>query len=79
MRSSKFGASIRRLVDKAVTSQRSRHECPKCHKIKLRRRGNALWVCSSCDATIAGGAFTPKTEAGEISVRLINDYSKQNA
>jgi len=77
MRTSKFGASIRKLHDKSVRSQKSRHECPKCHKLKLRRKGNSLWMCDSCGATIAGGAYSPKTEAGEISARIMGDYSKQ--
>lgn len=76
MRSSKFGASNRKLYDKAINAKKDRYECPRCRKLKVTRRSNALWVCKSCDAKYAGGAYTFESEAGQIAKRLITEYSK---
>lgn len=78
MRTSRYGASIRKLVDNAVKSKRARYECPKCRKLKLKRKGNALWRCRSCESIFAGGAYSFRTEAGEIAMRLIGEYSKSS-
>jgi len=79
MRSSKFGASIRRLHDKAIKSKKDLYECPKCSKVKVTRTSNAVWTCKSCGAVFAGGAYSFSTEAGVISSRLVGEYSRQAA
>ena len=76
MRSSKFGASNRKLYDKAVNAKRQRYECPKCHKLKVVRKSTALWGCKSCGSAFAGGAYAFESEAGQIAKRLIVEYSK---
>lgn len=76
MRSEKYGARIRRLHDSAINAKNSWYECPKCHKKKVKRKGNSLWKCRSCGATFAGGAYSLNTEIGDVAIRLINEYSK---
>jgi ribosomal protein L37AE/L43A len=78
MYSSRYGASIRKLVDKSINSKNSRYECPKCHKLKLGRKSMAIWTCRSCDTTFAGAAYSFTSEAGEIATRLIGEYSKSS-
>ncbi|MFN7991155.1 MAG: 50S ribosomal protein L37ae [Candidatus Micrarchaeia archaeon] len=76
MYTARYGASIRKLVDKSIKAKNSRYECPKCRKLKLTRRGNALWICRSCESTFAGGAYSFTSEAGEIATRVISEYAK---
>jgi len=76
MQTAKYGASIRKMVDKAIKSKKARYECPQCHKLKLMRKGNAMWTCKSCDAEFAGAAYSFRSEAGEIAARVIGEYSK---
>ena len=76
MRSSKYGASNRKLYDKAINAKKARYECPKCRKLKVTRKSNALWICKSCDASFAGGAYSFESEAGQIEKRLITEYAK---
>lgn len=78
MHTSRYGASIRKMVDKAITSKNSRYECPKCHKLKLNRKGMGIWECRSCEAVFAGAAYSFTSEAGEIATRLIGEYSKSS-
>ena len=76
MRTPKYGASIRKLVDAAEKSKKARYECPRCGKKKVVRKGYAMWKCRSCDAEFAGGAYSLKTETGEIVLRLAKEYEK---
>ncbi len=76
MRTSKYGATIRKLAEKSLLSAKARYECPKCHKKKVVRKGNSLWECRSCKARFAGGAYSLHTEVGEVAARLINEYSR---
>jgi ribosomal protein L37AE/L43A len=76
MHTARFGASNRKLFDKAMDAKRAKYECPKCHKLKVVRKSNALWACKSCDAVFAGGAYSFTSEAGEIAARIIGEYSK---
>ena len=76
MRTSKFGASIRKLVDAAERAKKDKYECPRCGKRKVIRKGNAIWRCKSCNSVYAGGAYSLKTETGEIALRLTRSYEK---
>lgn len=76
MYTAKYGASIRKMVDKSIKAKRTRYECPKCHKLKLARKGTAMWACRGCDAQFAGAAYSFRSEAGEIAARIIGEYSK---
>lgn len=78
MHTQKYGASIRKLVDKAIKAKRARYECPKCHKLKVVRKSNAVWRCKCCDTTFAGGAYSFSSEAGEIATRMIAEYAKSS-
>lgn len=76
MHTQKFGASIRKLVDKAILAKRARYECPKCHKLKVVRKCNAVWRCKGCETTFAGGAYAFTSEAGDIATRMIAEFAK---
>jgi len=76
MHTAKYGASIRKLVDSATKAKRARYECPKCRKLRVVRKGNAQWKCKSCDTLFAGGAYSFRTETGEIATRMVSEYTK---
>jgi large subunit ribosomal protein L37Ae len=78
MYTARYGASIRKMVDKAIKAKKTKYECPKCHKLKLTRRGTAMWECKSCDAEFAGACYSFRSEAGEIAARIISEYSKSS-
>ena len=74
IRSQKYGAKIRKLVDGALRAKKALYECRTCRKTKVKRKGFSIWQCKSCDACYAGGAYTLATEAGIISNRLVGEY-----
>ena len=76
LRSNKYGAKIRKLVVAALKAKKALYECPTCCKTKVTRKSFAVWQCKSCASQFAGGAYIFKSEAGEISRRLIGDYQK---
>lgn len=76
IRSQKYGAKIRKLVEAALKAKKAKYECPACGKLRVTRRSYAHWQCKSCDSEFAGGAYTFITEAGAISNRLIGEYKK---
>ncbi|MEM4366537.1 MAG: hypothetical protein QW035_00160 [Candidatus Anstonellales archaeon] len=61
----RYGAKIMKMHKAVLSKKRARYQCPKCFKNSLKRSGNAIWVCRSCNAKIAGAAYTPTTGAGE--------------
>ena len=77
MRTPRFGASTRKLADSADKSKKGWHECPQCGKKKLvHGKSYSIWKCRSCGAEIAGGAYAPQTEVGQIAYRLSKAYEK---
>ena len=76
MHTPKFGASNRKLVDKATEAKRAKYECPTCRKKMVERKGNSVWKCKSCGSEYAGASYTLTSEAGEIAKRLISEYSE---
>jgi large subunit ribosomal protein L37Ae len=72
MNTPKYSAKLRNLYDAAQKSKRAKYACPKCGKVSLGRTSYAMWECKSCGAKVAGGAFSPTTEAGEIANRMLN-------
>jgi ribosomal protein L37AE/L43A len=78
MQTARYGASIRKQYMKAINSKNARYECPRCHKLKLGRKGMAMWTCKSCETKFAGAAYSFTSEAGEIAMRLITEYAKSS-
>ena len=67
----RYGRKIRKRYRNAQKMSKTLYECPKCSKVKLRRRSYALFVCKSCSAVVAGGAYKASTEAGSTARRMI--------
>jgi len=76
MRTSRFGAKLRKLADAAIKSGRQKYECPKCGKKKVVRKGNSKWKCKGCDTEYAGGAYSFTTEVGVVAKRMIKEYKE---
>ncbi|MCX6773765.1 MAG: hypothetical protein NTY68_02075 [Candidatus Micrarchaeota archaeon] len=78
LRTVKFGRKIRNLYNEAVKSTKAGYECPKCGKVgKMKRESYSIWLCKSCGAIMAGGAYSLNTEAGETIKRIISTLHKK--
>lgn len=65
----RYGRFPRRQYVEIVTGLRSKHECPRCRFNTVKRSSVGIWHCRKCGHKFAGGAYTPTTKLGEISVR----------
>jgi len=78
LRTVKFGRKVRNLYNKALKSKKAKYECPKCGKIgKMKGISHSVWLCKSCGSTMAGGAYSLTTEAGETVKRIISTLHKR--
>jgi len=76
----RYGVRARSRVKNVELTQRAKHKCPNCGNIKVSRLGTSIWQCSKCGIKFAGGAYTPKTEAGQSVDKILRaDLKKQEA
>ena len=75
----RYGRKTRKNVKKIESETKSRHKCPRCGKLSLKRTSTGVWECSKCGAKFAGGAYVPQTGLGKISGRAIQAASKEAA
>ncbi len=73
---SRYGRTIRKREEKVLSVQRAKHVCPSCGKKNVKRKANALWICRSCNATFAGGAYSPETAVGETARKFLAGQPK---
>ncbi len=57
----RYGLRIRRRVKKIEEKQKSKHECPYCHKHNaLIRLSSGIWECKKCKKKFTGKSYLPK-------------------
>lgn len=70
------GSKHRKAYRKIKKAKTAKYECPACSKTSVRRESAGVWVCRSCGAKFAGGAYSLTTPAGRLAMRLISDLQK---
>ena len=61
----RYGVRSRTQVRNIEIMQKAKHPCPSCGHKKVKRVSTSIWQCSKCGIKFAGGAYYPKTEAGQ--------------
>jgi large subunit ribosomal protein L37Ae len=61
----RYGVRARTRVRNVELQQKVKHDCPRCGHKKVKRTGTGIWQCYKCGVKFAGGAYIPKTEAGQ--------------
>ncbi|MGC8586686.1 MAG: 50S ribosomal protein L37ae [Candidatus Micrarchaeia archaeon] len=72
----RYGASLRKRYFAVQSQKRAKYMCDVCGKVAVRRISTGIWKCNHCGATFAGGAYTPKTSAGETVNKLLGRSAK---
>ncbi|MBI1973752.1 50S ribosomal protein L37ae, partial [Candidatus Micrarchaeota archaeon] len=67
----RYGSPLKQVVADIEKTQKTKQPCPKCGRVSLRRRGYSRWECSKCNATMAGGAYAPRTELGSLIEKIV--------
>lgn len=67
----RYGRKPRKEAEEIEKKKRKSYRCPKCTKKALKWKGFGVWECDSCNLQLSGGAWTPLTEVGKASIRVI--------
>jgi len=69
--SSRYGVRARTKVRNVEIHQKAKHICPSCGDKKVKRVCTSIWQCRKCGVKFAGGAYLPKTEAGQNIEKIL--------
>ena len=67
----RYGVRARTRIRDVEAQQKTKHLCPSCGKKNVKRVSTGIWRCKKCGATFAGGAYTPRTEAGQNVEKIL--------
>jgi len=67
----RYGRKSRKLVADMEEKARALYDCPQCGRTKVRRISSAIWSCTKCGHTFAGGTFVPETSLGRTVIRSL--------
>ena len=68
---SRYGVRARSRVRNIELIQRAKHTCPSCGHKKVKRVSTSIWECGKCGIKFAGGAYHPRTEAGQNVEKML--------
>jgi len=54
----RYGRKLRGKVAAVEKKLRSKHKCPYCNKLKVKRLASGIWQCKSCNSKFTGQAYT---------------------
>jgi large subunit ribosomal protein L37Ae len=67
----RYGVKSRTRIRNVEIQQKAKHVCPSCGHKKVKRKDTSIWQCKKCGVKFAGGAYLPKTEAGENVEKIL--------
>jgi large subunit ribosomal protein L37Ae len=67
----RYGRKSRKLVADMEEKTKALYDCPQCGRTKVHRESTAIWSCSKCGYTFAGGSFIPETSLGRSVLRSL--------
>lgn len=67
----RYGVRARTKVRNVELVQKQKHICPSCGHQKVKRVSTSIWQCRKCNVKFAGGAYYPKTEAGQSVEKML--------
>jgi len=67
----RYGVRARTRVKNVELVQKAKHVCPSCGHQKVKRISTSIWQCGKCGIKFAGGAYYPKTEAGQNVEKML--------
>jgi len=68
----RYGRKNRKLVADIEDKMHANYKCSQCGLIAIKRIGTAIWRCTKCGYTFAGGTYIPQTSAEQTVLRSIH-------
>jgi len=65
----RYGATVRKRYIEAISGLKTKHKCPQCGSLSIRRQSVGVWKCRKCGLVFTGGAYTPTTKLGVVAKR----------
>ncbi|HLC51926.1 MAG TPA: 50S ribosomal protein L37ae [Candidatus Nanoarchaeia archaeon] len=54
----RYGRKTKAKFAQVESIQHSKHKCPNCNKLSVKRLAMGIWYCPKCDKKFAGKAYT---------------------
>ncbi len=54
----RYGRRLRQKYEAVETEQKTKYQCPYCHKIAVKRMAVGIWQCPKCAAVFTGKAYS---------------------
>ncbi len=70
-KSIRYGVNLRKREASVIKQKNTKYKCDVCGKEAVKRVNVAIWNCSYCNATFAGGAYTYKTSSGDTAKKIL--------
>ena len=67
----RYGVRARTRVRNVEIIQKGKHICPSCGHQTVKRISTSIWQCRKCNIKFAGGAYQPRTEAGQNAEKML--------
>ncbi|MEA2055372.1 MAG: 50S ribosomal protein L37Ae [Candidatus Thermoplasmatota archaeon] len=67
----RYGVRAKSRVKNIEIHQKLKRVCPSCGHKKVKRLSTGIWQCGKCGVKFAGGAYLPKTEAGQTVEKML--------
>jgi large subunit ribosomal protein L37Ae len=67
----RYGVRARTRIRNVEIQQKTKHVCPSCGHKTVKRLGTSIWQCKKCGNKFAGGAYLPRTEAGQNVEKML--------
>ena len=67
----RYGRGVKARFLAVELKEKKKHFCLSCGFRKVKRVSTALYKCLKCEKTFAGGAYTLKTQTGEIAEKMV--------
>ncbi len=55
----RYGATVKKRVEKVEAVQRQKHQCPYCNRYTVKRVATGIFECKKCGKRFTGKAYWP--------------------
>ena len=73
----RYGRKIRKQIADIEDKSKKKYDCPRCGRTRVKRDGTAIWRCTKCGYTFAGGTYVPFTSVGGSVARSVKRAMEQ--
>ncbi len=60
----RYGRRLRQKYEAVETEQKTKYQCPYCHKTAVKRMAVGIWECPKCAAIFTGRAYGVAKQPG---------------